>query len=295
MPKRPIASFSGTRNGWRFNSTLASPLGSVTSAGYSRHSTQGSGVERVFGQYAVVYVLDGEAAYSDAHGMRQDLGPGDVIIVFPELAHTYGPRRDIGSGRWTTLWLSFGGTVFDLWREQGLLDDHRPIYHLEPVDAWLRRFDSILGPLRQAGYSPPLPEVCRLQSLLAEIVIGAGRPMVYQDELRWVSRACALLDSASGAESDWKTAAGHLGMTPETFRKRFTRLAGHPPARYRMHRLIDRACELIQERRLTDKEIADALGFCDEYYFSRRFKQIIGHSPRAFRRLIQSRMIAKPG
>jgi AraC-like DNA-binding protein len=48
--------------------------------------------------------------------------------------------------------------------------------------------------------------------------------------------------------------------------------------------MVDRACELMQERRLTDKQIAESLGFCDEYYFSRRFKQMTGRSPRAFRR-----------
>ena len=33
-----------------------------------------------------------------------------------------------------------------------------------------------------------------------------------------------------------------------------------------------------------DAQIADALGFCDAHYFSRRFKEITGKSARAFRR-----------
>jgi AraC-like DNA-binding protein len=262
---------------------VASPLGSITSAGFTNNSRVGSGTNRVFGQYAVVYVIAGEVLYQDARGSRLNIGPGDMIMVFPDLAHTYGPK---GAGLWTSLWLSFNGKVFDLWREQRLLDDRQPVHHLEPVDMWFHRFDSILGAPRRVGYAPPLLEVCRLQALLAEIVTGGGRPTAYQDDMRWSSQACAQLDANLASVPDWGKIAHQLGATPDTFRKRFTRLVGCPPARYRMGRLVNRACELMQERRLTDKQIAETLGFCDEFYFSRRFKQITGRSPRTFRRML---------
>ena len=46
----------------------------------------------------------------------------------------------------------------------------------------------------------------------------------------------------------------------------------------------------MQEQNLTNKEIAYRLGFCDEFHFSHRFKQIMGKSPQRFRRSIPSRM-----
>ncbi len=76
-------------------------------------------------------------------------------------------------------------------------------------------------------------------------------------------------------------------MSYESFRKRFTRVVGQPPARYRMARLMDRACELMQAGRALDKEIAGSLGFCDHFHCSRRFKQIVGESPRQFRQRIR--------
>ena len=66
----------------------------------------------------------------------------------------------------------------------------------------------------------------------------------------------------------------------------FTQIVGMPPAKYRAARIIDRACELIQNSDLSDKQIAEKLGFCDEYYFSRSFKKIRGASPRAFRKTL---------
>ena len=103
-------------------------------------------------------------------------------------------------------------------------------------------------------------------------------------ERQWVERACALLDARPNHQVDLADIAGALGMSQEQFRKRFTRLVGQPPRRYHTGRLIDRACQLMQDGQMSDKRIAHALGFCDEFYFSRRFKQITGQSPRAFRR-----------
>jgi AraC-like DNA-binding protein len=51
-------------------------------------------------------------------------------------------------------------------------------------------------------------------------------------------------------------------------------------------RRIDRACELLSNQRTTIKEAAAATGFCDEFHFSRRFKQITGESPMHFRQRV---------
>lgn len=270
-----------------FRNAITSPLGSINLAGFGIRQTVALSEWRVFGQYALVYVLDGKGSYDDASGRPRPLETGDLILVFPELAHRYNPM--IGT-TWTVTFICFDGPVFDLWRQQGIIDPKRPIYHLDPVDVWSRRLESVFTAPRQANFAPPIIEICRLQNLLAEVVTGEGCTSNYQDDLRWASRARGLIEAELGSYPDWDKIAGQLGLTVEGFRKRFTRLVGQPPARFRMARLIDRACELIQEHRLTDKQIALSLGFCDEFYFSRRFKAVTGKSPRAFRRALEGRL-----
>ena len=66
-------------------------------------------------------------------------------------------------------------------------------------------------------------------------------------------------------------------------------LCGAPRATDRRHDpLMQRAQELIRCGVPTNREIADRLGFCDEYHFSRRFKQVVGLSPKEFRALARS-------
>ena len=276
MPKstRPDAT------AFNFRHASSSRLGKITLSGFGlRH---GRMIERPrrFGQYAIVYILDGRGSYHDANGCGQKLAAGDLIIVFPDLEHLYNP--DHGT-LWVTSYLCFHGPVFDLWREHGILDPRSPVHHLSPIDLWNRRFEAVLGPARDSGFAPPLLEICRLQEFLAQIVTGAGRSGTHQGDLEWAARACRLLENIPGEESDWPSVARQLGASSESFRKRFKQLTGQSPARFRNARRIDRACELMQEGKLTDRQIAAMLGFCDEFYFSRRFKQITGKSPRAFR------------
>jgi AraC-like DNA-binding protein len=157
------------------------------------------------------------------------------------------------------------------------------VHHAEPVAAWSRRIEAVLEASRQAGAGPSLLGICRLQQLLAEIVTGAGRSTVYHEDLQWLERVSGLIEADLSGPVDWENLAHQVGLSAESFRKRFTRLASQPPARYRMGRLMDRACELMQNRSLKDRQIAETLGFCDEFYFSRRFKSITGLSPRQFR------------
>ena len=273
MPRERIA--------LQFRNAAASPLGSITAAGFGVLQKRALGEPRVLGQFALVYLLAGEGSYEDANGWQRKLVPGDFVLVFPEVRHLYNP--DAGT-KWVVSFLCFSGPIFDLWKQQRVLDARIPIFHREPVDEWNRRLENVLGAKHQIGSDPGLMEICRLMSLLAEILTGKSGVAAREEDRRWVQRACGVIEASLGESADWEHIARQFGLSSEGFRKRFTRLSGHTPARYRTGRLIDRACEMMCETPDTDREIANRLGFCDEFYFSRRFKETTGRSPRAFRR-----------
>jgi len=56
-----------------------------------------------------------------------------------------------------------------------------------------------------------------------------------------------------------------------------------PPGEYQHHVRTRRALELLQDTALRIKEIAAAVGYDDPYYFTYKFKRLVGMSPKAYR------------
>jgi AraC-like DNA-binding protein len=257
-----------------YHSATRCPLGRITVAGTIQNSRGLPATPmRVLGSYALVYLLAGGGHYADANGCRQRVGAGDLLVLFPDLAHTYGPEP---GGRWDEIYLVFEGPVFDLWRQSGLLTPSRPVHHLEPVRWWQQRLAGVVAP----NLSTP-ERLALLQSVLAGALAAGAQP-----EDAWLRHARALLEADMDRELYVEDVARKLKLSPETFRKKFCRLAGQSPWRYRLERLIDQACRLVHEGQVTNKEIAGQLGFSDEFHFSRRFKQITGLSPTQYRALV---------
>jgi len=261
------------------DATPHSPLGRIDSAGRQVKVRRDEGAtHRQLGRFAVVYVYEGAGRFEDELGFEATIQAGDLIVLFPEVRHTYYAGR----GGWREYYLIFGGPVFDCWRERGVLDPTRPVVHLEPIDAWRQRFESVLG--AGSELDEPIVEVGRLQLVLAEALSQPRREAPPAPDRAWAQRACELLDTAAYTTGDLERIAEQMGTSYPSFRRRFAKVMGVPPGRYRAQRRIDRACSLMQQTDLTDHQIADALGFCDEFHFSRRFKQIVGRPPREYRR-----------
>ena len=263
-----------------FQNSCTSPLGSIKLAGRINQSLgKDQGRQRRLEAYALVYSLEGKCNYWDEVIGHRQLGPGDLIVLLPGVAHRYGAGPD---GNWSEYFIVFEGAIFDVWRDQGLLSPEHPLFHLAPVAFWEKRLASCLEGGGSKGRETAVRQVCRLQALLAEITGASGGETSAGPA--WIDRARAMLGSLETQSMDLPEMAHSLGVSFETFRKTFAQKTGMSPGRYRSALFIDQACELMTQSRLSGKEIAAKLGFFDEYHFSKRFKKVTGFSPTAFRR-----------
>ena len=266
--------------GIELKSAAHSPVGAVKSHGLivdSRGLGQGKG--RRLGRYALVYSLAGACNYWDELNGRRTIRAGEAFFVFPEIAHRYGGS---GGNPWDELFIVFEGPVFDVWRERGLLDPRRPFLRLEPVPIWRRRIEDGLETGGRVGRAAALWQVVALQALIADALdaqtSGAHSPPA------WIGAACDALSKPGAQTLRLPALARSLGVSFETFRKRFTATMGISPARWRSARMVDAAARLLAGTQLTGKEIAERLGFSDEFHFSRRIRELSGMTPTEFRR-----------
>lgn len=261
---------------------VSTPLGRLSKTG---HTVGSPGVTepglRRLGSYALVLVCSGAGWYRDPRIARRPLGPGDCILVLPDHPHRY---RSAGAATWTTYYLVFEGPVFDVWRAGGLLDPADPVVHLAPVRSWLDRFQAVTRQRSDGRRPTPLQQVCRVQALLADIRSSQRRPDLSERDGRWLERVERAIDAPPEDGFDERRLAAELGIAHETLRKRYRRLTGTTLQRRRAERVMEEACRLLTHTELRLRDIAERLGFADEFSFSKRFKAITGRAPGRYRR-----------
>lgn len=87
--------------------------------------------------------------------------------------------------------------------------------------------------------------------------------------------------------------ASMAGIRPALYTTMFRERTGHKPLDYINHVRIQHAKEWLRKTEEPLRDIASRVGFKDEYYFSRRFRQITGLSPRQYDRSIQQQTMVK--
>lgn len=100
----------------------------------------------------------------------------------------------------------------------------------------------------------------------------------------WVSTAL-VAEIRRDPAKPWRVAglARRAGLGVDTFARRFRASVGVSPREFLVQARIDAAKAALRMTGDSIGAIAERLGFCDIYHFSRLFRQHAGRSPSAFR------------
>ncbi|MBS0633458.1 MAG: helix-turn-helix transcriptional regulator [Verrucomicrobia bacterium] len=237
---------------------------------------------RVLGSYSLIYMVNVDGYYCDGNGLKADLRTGDLVVIFPELAHAYGPK---GGQPWDQIYFVFNGPQFDFLRGKGLLNPKRPILHLEPVDYWSRRLEEIVAGEARHTEAGAMRAMGRFLHLLCDLEAADAEARLRPERDRWLEESQRLLsDPGEHGWPDAQQVARQVGLNYDNFRKQFALRAGVSPGQFQKRKRIDRACAAIYQGSHGFKELAAELEFCDEFHFSKAFKQITGLTPSEFRK-----------
>ena len=267
-------------------SPLPTPAGGLQLAGALENN---EGIDpvtmRVLGSYGMAYLVAGEGYYADARGLKRELGAGDVVLIFPELAHAYGPKPGTP---WRHLYFVFNGPQFDLWRKRGLLDPARPVWRAEPVDFWARRLEEAVTPEENHGPAAALRALGRWLDVLAALLAVRDADAQEPAGGGWLAESQRLLGGpdARGWPKPQQVARA-VGLNYENFRKQFAARTGVSPGQFQKRKCIDRARAAIYQGDRTLKQLAEELEFSDVFHFSKAFKSVTGTAPSEFRRQVR--------
>jgi AraC-like DNA-binding protein len=231
---------------------------------------------RVMPSYALIIVTEGEGSYVHDDRRRVPITTGQAVIVQPNRPHWYGPPD---GQRWSEVFAVFDGPLFDLLADCGPLSTDGPVWMIGGAGAWGQRLRTLLEHDAPSGTLEAQLRVLALGRYLIEAAAENG-PIGASPQVR---KAQELLGAHRDTGWSIQHVAAAVGLSYDQLRRRFTSELGQPPAAYRRQRRLERAAAMLRTTNLGLRQIADTVGFTDEFHLSRRFKQHYGASPSQYR------------
>ncbi|HVW36241.1 MAG TPA: AraC family transcriptional regulator [Pirellulales bacterium] len=256
----------------------------VHSVAFARKPTnRGWYTDRRLDAYALVYVLRGTGVMTDWHGRQHALVAGCAVQMPAGLIHSVVHNPD---GQWAEAWLTLDGRFGKALAELGSIDITKPVLFPDVDASLIEQFARLRADLRDLPDRDLPQTLAAAHQLLVAICAADARRGSVDPQEKLIEHACSLLCRNWRERIDLESIAGELDLSYERFRKIFRQRQGVSPGEYRIRRRIDQARALITQHRLSNKEIAAALGYADPFTFSKQFKQVVGLSPAQFRQRV---------
>lgn len=247
------------------------------------HFHEGSGYRIVrregVGDWLLIATVSGKGRFGHAGGELIS-EPGDWVLIRPGTAHDYGVEASLK--QWELLWAHFQprahwlpwlnwpavgpGLVKLTLLDTGTMDRFSEVHRLFTGD--LRRSDAFAVNAFEA-----LLLDCDLQNPLAETSSYDER----------ISRAMDYLERNLARKVTLADIARAVGLSSSRLAHLFREQTGQTPQQYLEGLRMQRATELLRRTGFKIKQIADAVGFDSQFYFSQRFKARTNQSPSSFR------------
>ncbi len=232
-------------------------------------------------QLGLLYCVTG-TGWCEVNGTRHTVRPGDLVVLPPRVPHAYGATEP---HPWTLhLAEAIGLQVSEYIRELDASPEH-PVVGVGEDLQLVFLFNEVLQTLGRGFAFPQLLRASHALAYLLALLIQHRRERCRDagEGLEKVARCIIYMSE----HLDQPLKVNHLSalanLSPAHFTVLFKQQTGSAPRDYlhlvRMHR----ACQWLTGSSLSLKEIADRLGYQDQFHFSRKFKAFSGLSPSGYR------------
>lgn len=240
---------------------------------------------RTLDSLVVVRIVNGHGVFRSKASGELPVPANSLFFVFPGVNHDY--RYDDETG-WDEEWMELDPTeALPLLNAAGITPKS-PLRTFASASGVSEAFQNLLDASRASGVAAKM-RVDALAHLVIAEAIAAWRKGTDAETGQVVERMRQALVSDVGERTLVRDAARRAGKCESRMRDLFKQATGLSPKKYQMRARLVRAGKLLRETDLSVGAIAEQTGFESIFAFSRRFKKLLGFSPREYR----ARKIAK--
>jgi len=237
---------------------------------------------RVLQEFQMIYITGGEGFFS-CDGRTYQVKPGCVILVLPGLKHMYKPSPETG---WQEYWVGFKGVYFTRLLEEDRLSAEHVFFETGLHDSLLSYYNQIFDEVHGQRPLYQLKTCALVLLLLAEVLTRERRKeqLNYYDKI--ITGAKTLMESNVYSAINLPDISEQLGISTSRLNEIFKTYTSMTPYQYFIQIKINKAESLLEQKNISVKEAAFRMGFEDQYYFSRLFKNKTGVSPSDWKNFI---------
>ena len=255
----------------------------LNSCGIQRLGIIDRGSRRVNGRldYHILYIEQG-CCHLALDGREVRVGAGGIILFRPREPQIYSFRANDNS---VSHYIHFTGSgCAELLGRLGISDlrvfDMGASRGYEEISAKMAREYTMKRPMWESWCAAYLYE---LLNIIARKYMLRHNKISRSGETR-INAACRRIYDNLAEPPDAGALAAECCLSESRFCHLFREVTGKSVKKFILSIKIDRAMELLRETDMPVREIAEAVGYSDQNYFSRMFRREVGVSPSKYRR-----------
>ena len=274
---RPLQTTPFPESIWRLDPARTLPAFALESAGIT-FSNPKYCINRPNGVqfYTIEYIVSGKGKLMIQGKTFYPKG-GDVYILPPGIPEFYSADPD---EPWEKLWMNIRGTLPEL-----LINCYQLQNQIHFQDCpLLHEFKSMLSIVRNAGENAPE----KFAEVLVRIIAGISKYHRLRHTVE--TRNAEAIAMKQFCEEHWrngvtlKMLASISHRSPTQALRIFKEAFGVPPGEWLQRQRLVFAKQYLKNTEYTLRQIAELIGFKDEFYFANWFKHHAGISPGRFRK-----------
>ena len=230
---------------------------------------------RIFHFCSIAHLVAGKGRAWLENGTERKMSPGDCIIVTEGILNRYGGTDGETFVEDT---VNFSGPIVEMMQKAGVL--RAGIFPIGQV----RRVKIIHDLLSDGTIDSHLAAASKLQQLLMEIYLAS----VNEKKNGKKNPIDSLLQEIIYSPEKWwsiQELAETCNLSETHLRRLFLEKTGYSPKEYVDFQKMQMAGEMLRTTEKNIAEVARSFGYVDPFHFSRRFKEIMGVSPKYYRKL----------